>query len=84
VVTVVTIGHYPEPVEPDVDLCLTFRESTAMLWDLNESVERLLNRVSFAHRLRNWLLVLGILTVTASRVFDLVLKRQVVEIARQI
>lgn len=28
--TVVTFGHYPEPVESDVDLCLTVRESTAM------------------------------------------------------
>jgi hypothetical protein len=67
VVTVVTFGHYPEPVEPDVDLCLTVRESTAMLRDLNEIVESLTNHAAVVHRLRYWFLVLGLLTMIAWR-----------------
>ena len=50
---------------------LTVRESTAVLRDLNDTVERLSNRAAIVHSLRNWLLVLGILAVTTSRVLDL-------------
>ena len=46
---------------------LTVRESTAVLRDLNETVESLTNRAAVVHRLRNWFLVLGILTMIASR-----------------
>ena len=49
---------------------LTVRESTAVLRDLNETVERLSNKASVVHRVRNWLLILGILTVIASRLLD--------------
>jgi hypothetical protein len=45
---------------------LTVRESTAVLRDLNETVESLTNRAAVVHRLRNWFLVLGILTLIAS------------------
>jgi len=49
---------------------LTVRESTAVVRDLNETVERLSNKASVVHRFRNWLLILGILTVIASRLFE--------------
>jgi hypothetical protein len=52
---------------------LTVRESSAMRRDLYEVVERLTNRASAVYRLRNWLLVLGILVVIASRVLGTVL-----------
>ena len=46
---------------------LTVRESTAVLRDLNETVENLSNRASVVHRLRNWFLLLGLLLMIASR-----------------
>jgi hypothetical protein len=49
---------------------LTVRESTAVVRELNDTVERLTQRASFVHRLRNSLLILGILTVIASRLLD--------------
>ena len=49
---------------------LTVRESTAVLRDLNDTVERLTQRASVVHRLRNWLLVVGILAVVVSRVVE--------------
>ena len=49
---------------------LTVRETTAVVRDLNETVERLSDKASVAHRLRNWFLILGILTVIASRIFE--------------
>jgi hypothetical protein len=48
------------------------RETTAVLRDLNETVESLTNRASIVHRLRNWLLVLGIATMIASFLVSLV------------
>jgi hypothetical protein len=51
---------------------LTVRESTAVLRDLNETVETLTNRASIVHRLRNWFLVLGIATMIASFLVSLV------------
>lgn len=45
----------------------TVRESTAVLRDLNETLEALTNRAAAVHRLRNWFVVLGILTMIASR-----------------
>lgn len=49
---------------------LTVRETTAVVRDLNDTVERLSIKASAAHSLRNWFLILGILTVIASRVFE--------------
>jgi hypothetical protein len=46
-------------------------ESPAVLQDLNQTVERLSNVASLAHRVRNWFLGIGILAVTASRVLEL-------------
>jgi hypothetical protein len=51
---------------------LTVRESTAVLRDLNETVESLTNRAAVVHRLRNWFLVLGILVLIASRLLQAV------------
>jgi hypothetical protein len=51
---------------------LTVRESTAVLRDLNETVEGLSHRVSVVHRLRNWFLVLGILAIIASRLVQVI------------
>ena len=52
---------------------LTVRESTAVLRDLKETIERLSARASLAHRLRNWLLVSGILALVLSRILGIVL-----------
>jgi len=49
---------------------LTVRETTAVVRDLNDTIERLSNRASVVHRFRNWLLILGILTVIASRLLE--------------
>jgi len=49
---------------------LTVRETTAVVRDLNDTVERLSNKASVAHRFRNWFLFLGILTVIASRIYE--------------
>jgi hypothetical protein len=51
---------------------LTVRESTAVLRDLNETVESLSHRASVVHRLRNWFLVLGILAIIASRLVQVI------------
>jgi len=47
---------------------LTFRESTGVVRDLNDAVERLTQRASVAHRLRSWFFLLGLVTLIASRV----------------
>ena len=49
---------------------LTVRESTAVLRDLNDTIERLSSRASIVHSLRNWMLLLGVLAVTGSRILD--------------
>lgn len=49
---------------------LTVRETTAVVRDLKETVELLSNKASVAHSLRNWFLMIGILTVIAWRVFS--------------
>ena len=46
---------------------LTMREASAVLRDLNDTVESLTYRASVVHRLRNWFLVLGIFALIASR-----------------
>ena len=51
---------------------LTVRESTAVLRDLNDAVAGLSSKALVVHRFRNWLLILGILTVIASRILDVV------------
>lgn len=50
----------------------TVRETTAVLRDLNETVESLTHRASVVHRLRNWFLVLGVLAMIASRVTQVI------------
>ena len=49
---------------------LTVRETTAVVRDLKDTVDLLSNKASVAHSLRNWFLMLGILTVIAARVFE--------------
>ena len=52
---------------------LTVRELTALLRDLNQTVEHLSNVASVVHRLRKWFLVLGIFALTTSQVLRLIL-----------
>lgn len=49
---------------------LTVRESTAVLRDLNETIERLSGRAAIVHVLRNWMLGLGLVALTLSRILD--------------
>lgn len=49
---------------------LTVRETTAVLRDLNQTVEGLTHRAAVVHRLRNWFLVLGLLAMIASRLLE--------------
>lgn len=49
---------------------LTVRETTAVVRDLKDTVEMLSNKASVAHRVSNGFLILGILTVIASRIFE--------------
>jgi len=51
---------------------LTVRETTAVVRDLNDTVERLSNKASVAHRLRNWFLMLGILALITWRLLSVV------------
>lgn len=51
---------------------LTVRETTAVVRDLKETVELLSNRASVAHSLRNWFLILGILTLITWRLLSVV------------
>jgi hypothetical protein len=50
---------------------LTVRESTGVLRDLKTTIERLSMKASVVHRFRNWLLILGIITVIASLLLDI-------------
>jgi hypothetical protein len=49
---------------------LTVRETTSVVRDLHDTVERLSTKASVVHRLRNWLLILGIFTVIVSRLLE--------------
>ena len=51
---------------------LTVREATTVLRDLKDTIDLLSARASFAHRVRNWSLVLGLLMMTGSRALELV------------
>jgi len=49
---------------------LTVRESTTVLRDLHDTVERLSSRASIAHRFRKWMLALGVIALTVWRILD--------------
>jgi hypothetical protein len=51
---------------------LTMRETSAVLRDLNDTVESLSHRASIVHRLRNWFLVLGLVAMIAPRFFGVI------------
>jgi hypothetical protein len=48
-------------------------ESTAVLQDLHDTIVSFTNKASFVHRLRNWAFGLGIVFLTAAKIFEMLM-----------